>query len=182
MIGVGIVGCNYGRNVLLPAFRADARCEVVALAGRDVARARELARAANVPLGVGDWRLLVEDEALVGLMIADFLGEIGFKVLGPFTKTHDGLSAARSSKFAAAVLDVNVGGEEIYPLADYLRERGIPFVFVTGYGADSIDGRFAGVPVVQKPVDRDTLKRVLLATPEQIAAGAPVFRSRAAAG
>ena len=135
----------------------------------------------NTKAASGEQVLLVEDEALVGLMIADFLGEIGFKVLGPFTKTHDGLSAARSSKIAAAVLDVNVGGEEIYPLADYLRERGIPFVFVTGYGADSIDGRFAGVPVVQKPVDRDTLKRVLLATPEQIAAGAPVFRSRAAA-
>jgi two-component sensor histidine kinase/ActR/RegA family two-component response regulator len=129
----------------------------------------------------GEQVLLVEDEALVGLMIADFLGEFGFKVLGPFTKTHDGLQAAKNGNFAAAVLDVNVGGEEIYPVADYLQESGIPFVFVTGYGADSINARFAGIPVVQKPVDRDSLKRALLGKPEQVAE-APVIRSRAAAG
>ena len=61
MIRVGIVGCNYGRTVLLPAFRTDPRCEVVALAGTDAARTAELARAANVARGLGDWRALVED-------------------------------------------------------------------------------------------------------------------------
>jgi two-component SAPR family response regulator len=66
-------------------------------------------------------------------------------------------------------------------VADYLQESGIPFVFVTGYGADSINARFAGIPVVQKPVDRDSLKRALLGKPEQVAE-APVIRSRAAAG
>src|SRR5205085_3519139 len=121
--------------------------------------------------------LLVEDEALVGMMIADFLGEIGFRVLGPFTKTVDGLNAAKGGKIAAAVLDVNVGGEEIYPLAEYLKGRGIPFVFVTGYGADSIDERFAGVPVLQKPVDRDTLRQALLAKPENVTPEPPAYRT-----
>ena len=60
MIGVGIVGCNYGRTVLIPAFRRDRRCEVVALAGTDAARTAELARAANVACGLGDWQALVE--------------------------------------------------------------------------------------------------------------------------
>ena len=55
MIGVGIVGCNYGRTVLLPAFRTDPRCEVVALAGSDGARTAELARAAEIARGFGDW-------------------------------------------------------------------------------------------------------------------------------
>jgi len=60
VIGVGIVGCNYGRTVLIPAFRRDRRCEVVALAGTDAARTAELARAANVARGLGDWQALVE--------------------------------------------------------------------------------------------------------------------------
>jgi len=70
MIGVGIVGCNYGRNVLLPAFRGDPRCEVVALAGTDQARTAELARAANVARGLGRWQALVEDDAVAAVAIA----------------------------------------------------------------------------------------------------------------
>jgi predicted dehydrogenase len=70
VIGVGIVGSNYGRTVLVPAFRTDARCEVVALAGSDPARTAELARAANVPRGVGDWRALVDDPAVAAVAIA----------------------------------------------------------------------------------------------------------------
>jgi predicted dehydrogenase len=70
VIRVGIVGSNYGRTVLLPAFRTEARCEVVALAGTDAARTAELARAANVARGVGDWRALVEDRAVEAVAIA----------------------------------------------------------------------------------------------------------------
>jgi predicted dehydrogenase len=67
---VGIVGSNYGRTVLLPAFRTEARCEVVALAGTDAARTAEFARAANVARGLGDWRALVEDRAVEAVAIA----------------------------------------------------------------------------------------------------------------
>jgi predicted dehydrogenase len=70
MIAMGIVGCNYGRNVLLPAFRSDPRCEVVALAGTDEARTAALARAANVARGVGRWQALVEDAAVAAVAIA----------------------------------------------------------------------------------------------------------------
>jgi predicted dehydrogenase len=70
LIGVGIVGCNYGRTVLLPAFRGDRRCEVVALAGTDAARAAELARVESVARGHGDWRALVEDDAVAAVAIA----------------------------------------------------------------------------------------------------------------
>ncbi len=70
MIRLGIVGANYGRTVQLPAFRADARCEVVALAGSDATRAADLARAAGVPKGYGDWRALVEDTAVDAVAIA----------------------------------------------------------------------------------------------------------------
>jgi PAS domain S-box-containing protein len=124
--------------------------------------------------------LLVEDEALVGLMIADFLREIGYRVIGPFTKTEDGIQVAKTARVSAAVLDVNIGGEEIYPLAECLVRRNIPFVFVTGYGADSIDRRFSDVPVLQKPVDRELLRRVLATRLGP--ADNPVVLPRAAAG
>ena len=70
MISLGIVGCNYGRIVQLPAFRADPRCEVVALAGSDTERASALARAAGVRKGYGDWRALVEDDAVQAVAVA----------------------------------------------------------------------------------------------------------------
>jgi len=70
VIGVGIVGCNYGRTVLIPAFRHDRRCEVVALAGTDAARTAELARAANVARGLGDWQALVEEPTVAVVAVA----------------------------------------------------------------------------------------------------------------
>jgi predicted dehydrogenase len=70
VIGIGIVGCNYGRTVLIPAFRHDPRCEVVALAGTDAARTAELARAANVLRGLGSWQALVEERAVGVVAIA----------------------------------------------------------------------------------------------------------------
>lgn len=70
VIRLGIVGANYGRTVQLPAFRADARCEVVALAGSDARRTSELAHAANVPRAYGDWRALVEDRNVDAVAIA----------------------------------------------------------------------------------------------------------------
>ena len=70
MIRVGIVGTNYGANVQLPAFRADPRCEVVALAGRNAQRAGELARAAGVAKAYGNWRALVEDKDITAVAVA----------------------------------------------------------------------------------------------------------------
>ena len=70
MIRVGIVGTNYGRAVLLPAFRADPRCQIVALAGREADRAGEFARAAGVPRGYGDWRALVDATDVQAVAIA----------------------------------------------------------------------------------------------------------------
>jgi len=70
VLRVAIVGCNYGRTVLLPAFRTDPRCEVVALAGTDAARTAELARAANVARGTSDWAALVEDRGVDAVAVA----------------------------------------------------------------------------------------------------------------
>lgn len=105
--------------------------------------------------------LLVEDEPTVSMMLADMLSEFGHSVDGPYNRFSDALIAARSNIVHAGVLDVNVGGEEIYALADILTERKIPFVFVTGYSTDSINSRFTHVPVLQKPIEADVLRAFL---------------------
>lgn len=70
MIRIGIIGSNYGRTVLLPAFRADSRCEVIALGGSNAARTEELAQAAGISKAYGDWRALVEDKDVQAIAIA----------------------------------------------------------------------------------------------------------------
>jgi CheY-like chemotaxis protein len=108
--------------------------------------------------------LLVEDEALVAMMIQDTLAEFGFQVIGPVSSASEALAAARESHFDAAVLDINLGDGLVYTVAEILGVRGVPFVFVTGYDVDSIDPRFADIPVLQKPIERDMLQKIFLSS------------------
>jgi two-component sensor histidine kinase/AmiR/NasT family two-component response regulator len=110
----------------------------------------------------GNRLLLVEDEALTGMMMSDMLTELGFDVIGPFGRVADAMAAVGREDFQAAVLDVNLDGEMVYPVADAVVARGVPFVFVTGYGAEGIDRRFAQVPVLQKPIERRMLQSVFV--------------------
>ncbi len=105
--------------------------------------------------------LLVEDEPTVSMMLADMLSEFGHNVDGPYNRFSDAMLAAKSNDVHAGVLDINIGGEDIYALADVLAERKIPFVFVTGYSVDSINARFTHVPVLQKPVEAEALRAFL---------------------
>jgi two-component sensor histidine kinase/DNA-binding response OmpR family regulator len=131
-------------------------------------RARSDARAARddgnlVQLKYGTARrlLLVEDEVLVGMMMRDVLTDLGFFVAGPFCTLAEASSAATSAGFDCAILDVNLGGEPVYPVADLLRERKVPFVFVTGYDDKGLDPHYGDAPVLQKPIDQTSLKDVL---------------------
>jgi PAS domain S-box-containing protein len=103
--------------------------------------------------------LIAEDEALVAIMMEDIALEFGWSVVGPFARTADALAAAKAEPVDAAILDVSLNGELVYPVADVLAGRGVPFVFTTGYGAESIDRRFAHIPVLQKPIDWQALKQ-----------------------
>jgi PAS domain S-box-containing protein len=106
--------------------------------------------------------LLVEDEALVAMMIQDVLIESGHSVIGPVSRAAEALHAAKESDFDAAILDINLGDGMAYPVADILSARGVPFVFVTGYEADTVDDRFRTVPVLQKPIERQMLQRLFV--------------------
>ncbi|MFL4978991.1 MAG: response regulator [Xanthobacteraceae bacterium] len=104
----------------------------------------------------------MEDEALVAMVMRDMLIEFGFTVVGPFSRAIEATAAATDESVDAAVLDINLDGEMVYSLAEMLSARGIPFVFVTGYGSESIDGRFAHVPVLQKPIERQVLEGIFV--------------------
>jgi PAS domain S-box-containing protein len=120
----------------------------------------ELPSAAPVPSLPVRRVMIVEDEALVALMLADQLAELGLSVVGPCSSVSEARLVADKGDFEAAILDVNLGGELVYPVADLLSSRGIPFVFITGYGRESIDRRFAGASVLEKPVELESLQEI----------------------
>ena len=93
--------------------------------------------------------LVVEDEYLVAALMEDILESAGCVVAGPIPRLAQALDAANSEACDAAVLDVNLAGERIYPVADILSRRNIPFVFVTGYGV--LPGEYANRPRLCKP-------------------------------
>ena len=95
-----------------------------------------------------------------GMMMRDVLLDYGLFVIGPCCTVSETLAAA-AGEFDCAILDLNLGGEPVYPIAAALAERNVPFAFVTGYGRESIDGQFNGVPILQKPVVREGLEQFL---------------------
>jgi CheY-like chemotaxis protein len=112
--------------------------------------------------------LLVEDEALVALMIEDMLTELGLDVIASIAQVASACEFAASAVFDVAILDVNVAGELVFPVARILRERRIPFLFSTGYGNPSLDDEFRSTLTIGKPFSAEQLAeklRTLLAGP-----------------
>jgi CheY-like chemotaxis protein len=105
--------------------------------------------------------LLVEDEILVALLLEDMLGELGHTVVGPVARLDKALEMARSERFDLAFLDVNLDGEQVYPVAEALAARDIPFFFVTGYGREGLCAPYGDRPTLQKPFRRHDLRKLL---------------------
>jgi CheY-like chemotaxis protein len=97
--------------------------------------------------------LLVEDEFLLAIQLEELLRSLGGIVRGPFGKLDDALEAARRDDFDLAILDINLSGTMVYPLADTLRDRGVPFVFLSGYSGSNLPERFRAVTRLNKPCD-----------------------------
>lgn len=95
--------------------------------------------------------LVVEDEELIGMMLVDLLQDFGAQALGPASTAADALAMAETEGLSAALLDLSLKGEMSYPIADRLAERGVPFIFITGYGQGHIVPRHAAVPLLTKP-------------------------------
>jgi CheY-like chemotaxis protein len=107
--------------------------------------------------------LVVEDEAAISMLLEDMLLDFGCTVVGPAARLATALEMARTETFEVAILDVNVAGEPIYPVAEAITERDLPIVFSTGYGGAGIREPFRDRPVVQKPFSQADLKRTLIA-------------------
>ena len=98
--------------------------------------------------------LLVEDDYFIATSLLGQFEESGARVLGPVPSVRDALALiAASPEIDAAVLDINLQEEAVYPVADALQARGVPFVFATGYDRTTIPAPYAAVPHCVKPVD-----------------------------
>jgi CheY-like chemotaxis protein len=106
--------------------------------------------------------LVVEDEAAISLLLEDMLLDFGCEVIGPAARLSAALDAVAKESLDLAILDVNVAGEPIYPVAEALAQRSIPFVFSTGYGSAGIRDSFRDRPVLQKPFAQHDLKQKLI--------------------
>lgn len=112
--------------------------------------------------------LLIEDEALVAMLLEDTLLELGFSVTDTVSRVETALAAVERGGFDVAILDVNLSGQPAYAIADELRARGVPFVFATGYGAQGIEPAYRSVPVLQKPFGAGDLEAALRRALENI--------------
>lgn len=125
-------------------------------------------------LSLSGWQILVvEDEYLLADDLQGSLSQAGAKVVGPAPGVEEAtMLMGATAHIDAAILDINLKGEMVFPVADLLRERGVPFVFATGYDAWAVPARFAEVPRVEKPLKGRNI----------VAALTPLLPQRADAG
>ena len=102
--------------------------------------------------------LIVEDEPLIAMMLEDFLLSLGYEVRATCESVGEALQAVATADFDLAILDVNLKGESVWPVAAELRDRGIPFIIASGGHVDPPPAEFASVPMIDKPytIDRVT--------------------------
>ena len=106
--------------------------------------------------------LVVEDETMIAMLLEDMLVDLGCAVVGPAHGLDDALVLANGGAgIDAALLDVNLAGRPVFPLADALRAKGVPVIFSTGYGETGLRQIDAGAPVLQKPFKIADLARAL---------------------
>lgn len=107
----------------------------------------------TIPIAKADGQrvLVVEDEMLIAMGISMHLTDAGYIVIGPVSRLDKAVELARSGMMDAALLDINLRNDTVYPVADILRARNIPFAFLSGYNKESIPDRFDGGRLLRKP-------------------------------
>ncbi len=107
--------------------------------------------------------LVVEDESLVAMLLETILEDMGCTPVGPAGTIEEGLAmVADPASLDAALLDVNVAGRQVFPVAEALNARGVPFVFSTGYGESGLPDAWRGHPTVQKPFTESAIRVALM--------------------
>ncbi|WP_322867950.1 response regulator [Aquicoccus sp. G2-2] len=105
--------------------------------------------------------LVVEDEVLIFMMLEDMLSDLGATVAGHATGVAEGVSLVERGGFDVAILDLNLNGTKVFPVAEALQTRGLPFLFTSGYGSAALDGRFADQTCIDKPYQVADISRAL---------------------
>ena len=105
--------------------------------------------------------LVVEDDAMICMMLEDMLAELGYVIAAEAARIDSALGALRTGEFDLAILDINIGGEAVSPVAEALAARGIPFVLVTGHARRDLPEVYRDRPLLAKPFRVDTLERML---------------------
>lgn len=113
------------------------------------------------PPQTGHRILVVEDEFLIRMLLEDMLVDLGYELAGVAGRVDEALALAKTRDFDLAILDVNLDGRDVYPVADLISQRGLPFMFVTGYGGRGLPDSYRDRPTLQKPFQLDELKRML---------------------
>src|SRR5215468_10659553 len=104
---------------------------------------------------------VVEDEIMIRMLLEDMLADLGYGVAASAGGLDEAITLARESDFDVAILDVNLNGHAVYPVAEVLDQRGVPFVFSTGYGERGLPEPYRNRPTLQKPFQLENLDKAL---------------------
>jgi CheY-like chemotaxis protein len=107
---------------------------------------------------------IVEDEAMIRMMVVDMLEDLGYAVAAEVGDIDSALAVVPTTAFDIAILDVNLNGRIILPVAEAIHARGLPMLFATGYGAHGLPEPFNDMPTLQKPFQMDTLAKAIETT------------------
>ncbi|MDR6992920.1 response regulator [Luteimonas sp. 3794] len=105
--------------------------------------------------------LIVEDESILAMLLEDFLDDLGYTPPAVASNVSQALRILDTRVIDFAILDINLGGEQSFPIADALDARGIPYIFMTGYGAAGVPERLRDHYILQKPYGAEALKKAL---------------------
>jgi len=111
--------------------------------------------------GAGKRILVVEDEMMIRMLLHDMLSDLGYTLAGEAGRIEEAVTLAKQGDFDIAILDVNLNGQPILPVVEILVERGLPFVFATGYGQRGVPEPYRQAPTLQKPFQSDALAQAI---------------------
>lgn len=104
--------------------------------------------------------LVVEDEFLIAIHVADIMADLGFGVIGPVGDIHQALALIKEEQLDGAILDVNLSGQLVFPVAAALSAHGVPFILTSGYDVAGLPAEWRDRPVLRKPVAERDLARL----------------------
>jgi CheY-like chemotaxis protein len=117
--------------------------------------------------GAGKRILVVEDELMIRMLLQDMLADLGHTLAGEAGRIEEAVALAKQGEFDVAILDVNLNGQPISPVVEILVERGLPFIFATGYGQRGVPEPYRQTTTLQKPFQSDALAQAIEAATAQ---------------